>query len=224
MLVIDSERYGGISKEVTATTEIMRKRIQISSDWFFVAEREGEILGYISLQPTDKEISDFVSWEDSTDNGTLERTFDPKGSYVYGVALTTSKKATGLNLSDKLFAEAGKKVISERKKMAYFSGRMPKYHRYKDKLTPQEYYNKKIELNRKLVALDPQIRMYESFGLKRVRLVKDGFKGDTESCGYSVIFKVANPFYSLPFPRIWGSLFKSIAGSEILLKTFLGKA
>lgn len=221
ILAIDNERYGSISEEVTATAEMMRKRIQIGSDWFFVAEVNGAILGYISLQPTDKSISEFTSWEDSTDNGTLEKTFKPNGQYVYGVALTTSKRATGLNASDKLFAKAGKKVIFERKKMAYFSGRMPKYHKYKDKLCPQEYYDKRVEINGKLVALDPQIRMYESFGLKKVRLVKNGFKGDTESFGYSVVFKVDNPFYSLPFPRIWSSLFEAIAGSEFLLKIFL---
>jgi len=197
ILEVDNDRYGDISKEVTATGEMMGKRIENSKEWFFVADMDGKVKGILSLMPTNKGIKDFTSWEDSTDNGTLDTTFDSNGRYVYGVALTTSPDVRGLELVDRLFAAAGRKLIAERKKMAYFSGRMPDFHKFRQEMTPEEYYSKRIIKDGKEVALDPQIRMYESFGLEKVRLVENGFVGDKESGNYGVLFKATNPFYSL---------------------------
>lgn len=222
ILKIDNEVYGQISEEVTSDKEKMNSRISIGKDWFFVAEVNGEVVGFLSLQPTNKPIDKFISWENSTDNGSIKSTYDEGGAYVYGIALTISKKARGLGLSELLFKEAAKKMIKTRKKLVYFSGRMPGYHKYSNKMTAEDYYNATIKKKGKEVPLDPQIRMYESYGLKKVRLVQEGFKGDKESGDYSVVFKADNPFYKLPLPSIWASIFTLVMSNKLLMKLFLG--
>lgn len=218
---IDKEIYGAISDKVTSSESIMKERINISSSWFFVVEFEGRVVGFLSLQPTDKPFRNFKNWEDSTDNGTLKKTYKENGEYVYGVALTISKKNRGQGLSDLLFQEAGKKMIKENKKYVYFSGRLPGYHKFSKKMSAQEYYKAKIHKNGKLVSIDPQIRMYESYGLKKVRLVKQGFGGDKESCNYSVVFMAKNPFYGFPFSAIWANLFAILISNKYLARTLL---
>lgn len=222
ILRIDKEVYGNISQEVTSNKEKMSSRISIGKEWFFVAEVAGKVEGFLSLQPTNKPIEKFISWEDSTDDGSIKRTYKENGKYVYGIALTISKSARGLGISELLFKEAAKKMIKNKKRLVYFSGRMPGYYKYKNKMKAKEYYDSKIKKNGKLLPLDPQIRMYESYGLKRVRLVKEGFKGDNESADYSVVFKADNPFYKLPFPSIWAGIFSVVIGNKLLTKLLLG--
>lgn len=222
IIEIDERVYGGISEEVTATKEMMKSRIEIGKAWFFAAFVGDTLAGYLSLQPSEKGFEKFISWEDSTDNGTLKASFNEGGRYIYGVALTIDPDYRGLGITEKLFEVAAYKLISEKKKSVYFSGRMPGYWRYRDKMTPEEYYNKKIKLGRKRVAFDPQIRMYESFGLKKVRLVKDGFRGDKESGGYGIVFLAKNPFYYFPFPKFWGEFMRLLMKNKKISKVLLG--
>ena len=180
--------------------------IQTSKDW-----------------PTLMSLADkFVSWEDSTDHGTLEKTYDDNGKYVYGVALTVGNNGHGLGLSDHLLVHAAPKLISGNKKYIYFSGRMPGFCKYKNKMKPGDYYNATTIIKDKKVALDPQIRMYESFGLKKVRLVKDGFVGDKESANYGVVFKANNPLYNWPLPKLLGKIFGLLARNRTLLRLMIG--
>lgn len=213
---IDKEAYENIYNGPVGSSKIMDARIKISSKWFFVAEVDGVILEYLSLQPTKIGIEKFKSWDESTDGGTLGKTYSENGPYVYGVALTASKNGKGLGLSSKLFAAAACKIISERKKYVYFSGRMPGFSKMKGKMSAEEYYNARTVIGRKKVALDPQIRMYESFGFKRVRLVKNGFRGDKESCNYSVIFVINNPLQRFPYPKLMGKLYAIAMGNNLL--------
>lgn len=222
ILKIDAEVYGQISDAVTSDKEKMSSRISIGKDWFFVAEIDGKVAGFLSLQPTSKPINKFISWENSTDNGSIKSSYDEGGPYVYGIALTIGKKSRGLGLSELLFKEAARKMIKTRKRLVYFSGRMPGYHKYSNKMTAEDYYNATIQKDGKEVPLDPQIRMYESYGLKKVRLVKEGFRGDKESGDYSVVFKADNPFYKLPLPSIWASIFSIVMSNKLLMKFFLG--
>jgi hypothetical protein len=218
ILRIDKEAYESVSEQVVASPSMMKERIQKSGPWFLIAESNSHILGYLSLMPTKKGPDEFISWNDSTDDGTLKNVYNIEGEYVYGVALTISRYSANLGVTDKLFLEAAKMVISENKKKIYFSGRMPGYYKHMNEFTAEDYYNKKVLKHGKNVAFDPQIRMYESFGLKKVRLVENGFVGDRESCNYSVIFSAGNPFYRFPFPKFWGSLIGLITNNAKLLK------
>ena len=218
---IDSGAYSEIYSGPVGSEKIMEKRIKLSRGWFLVAVINGGVVGYLSLQPTNVGVGNFKSWDQSTDNGTLQKTFDLSGKYVYGVALTISSEYQRMGISEKLFAKAAKKIISEEKEYVYFSGRMPGFSKYSQKMTPEAYYNKRIVRNGREVPLDPQIRMYESYGFQKVRLVKDGFVGDKESCDYSVIFQIKNPFLGYPFPRLLGTISEVIFNNKFLSKFFL---
>lgn len=206
IIKVENEIYGPISEKVVASRSVMTERVMISGSWFLVAEANGEIVGFLSLQPTNHKPEDFVSWDDSTDEGTLKKSFCETGKYIYGVALTVGKNRFSFEARDQLLFAGAKKMILENKKLIYLSGRMPGYHRYSAELSAEEYYNKRILKHGKDVAFDPQIRMYESFGLKKIKLVENGFVGDRESCDYGIVFVKNNTFYNWPFRRLWAWL------------------
>jgi hypothetical protein len=209
---LDKECYGEITDLQTQDAFAMfEARVRNSPRWFFVAVHQSEIVGILSSQPMVFSAESFRSWDECTANGTLEGTFDESSTSVYVVALTVNEKGSTLGATDALIVKAFAQGIREGKKEAFFASRMPGYHQYKDVMTPEEYANKRIEKEGKEVALDWQIRFYESLGLRQVRVVRGGFAADIESCGNSVLFSLRVPFAGWPLPRVWASLFSTIA-------------
>lgn len=210
---LDSAMYGDeIAQGVTDDPhDMFTRRVRNSRGWFWVAEVDGKIEGMLAGQPTKYAPEEFVSWEHSTANGTFEGTYDETSVVMYVASLTVSKLGSKLDATDKLLAEGVKKAIRHGKKLAFFSARMPMYHKYKDTMSAEEYYSATTNLNGREVALDPQLRMYEELGMKRIRLVADGFVADWESCGYAVLFTFSVPFYGWPARNFWAWLFGKVA-------------
>lgn len=210
---LDSSMYGeDIAQGVTDDPyDMFARRITNSRGWCWVAEVDGKIEGFLAGQPTKYAPGEFISWEHSTANGTFEGTYDETSVVMYVASLTVSKLGSQLDATDMLLAEGVKKAIRSGKKLAFFSARMPKYHEYKEQMSAEEYYNATTTLNGKEVALDPQLRMYEGLGMKRIRLVAGGFAADWESCGYAVLFTFSVPFYGWPARNFWAWLFGKVA-------------
>lgn len=206
---LDTSRYEDITPVYADDpTAMFEARLANAPKWFYVMEDvDGTIVGILSTAPTTKSPDQFVSWNDSTANGTLEGVVEPKGKWLYVTALTTSEEVGRNGEEDRLIAYGLGATIRRGIGVAYFSGRMPGYH-YHSEMSPRQYYDAKDPDNPKL-ALDKQIRLYEGWGMKRIRLVKDGFAADWKSAGYGVLFR-----YDLPFahrPQCW------LAGSFLQL-------
>lgn len=211
ILIVDKERYGEVDSSVTATSEMMKQRIKVSNEqgtgWFWIAEQDGKIIGLLSLQPTMKAVDNFISWEDSTANGTLTSTFQEDGENLYVVALTCTQSAPDKTV-DLLLIRAACKWIEAKKRCAFFCGRMPYYYKHKEQITAEEYFQAKDNAGE---PLDPQIKLYTDMGFSARKLVPNAFKGDWQSGGYGVLFVADNPLYSWPFPKFLAFIFSIIA-------------
>lgn len=199
-------------EEVGAMMLSRLRNIQDGGGWMLACEVGGRIEGFITAFRTSKPQEKFRSWEDSTNNGTLDGVVDPKGRYIYVANLTVSPQASKQSGRQRLMAYSIGEAIKEGgSEYAYFESRMPGYKRWLkrsgynpdemdtamlDSLA-EEYVNLKQERDGKAVPVDAQIRMYESAGMERGVLVAGAFS-DPESLGYGVVF--TSPLPRMPRP------------------------
>jgi hypothetical protein len=247
MLSIERSRYAEIydnnPKALNDVEQRFRRRIKVAQSWMWVAEISGQIVGFITGQPTNSEPQDFKSWEESTDNGTLEKTFDPTGKNVYVVNLDVSREATKNNAQYMLMAQLGAKGIREGKDKVIFESRMPEFRNYvykelriseQDWLdTPREvqkniaekYSNLTIVKNGKKVKKDRLLRFYDQSGFNLAKVFANAFK-DPESLDYGMLCTGGNPVPKKlrikPVNLVVAKLFEKIGKNPKLLEKMVG--
>ncbi|MCB9529656.1 MAG: SDR family NAD(P)-dependent oxidoreductase [Myxococcales bacterium] len=90
LVVLERAAYGWIGEDAIAPPALIADRIERLNrgvvPWFWVLEAGAEVVGWAVLQPTAVDPMTFASWAEATDDGSLVRTFDPTGRFVYLVA------------------------------------------------------------------------------------------------------------------------------------------
>jgi hypothetical protein len=211
-----AELYSENPKSKESIAELFRQRMMKAGSWMWVSEIKGEVVGFLSAMPTNKHPDHFVSWEETTDFGTLEGSYDESGRNVYVVNLDVLRTATKLNGQYVLMAELAAKVISKNKDLVYFESRLPMFRDWVDeKITLHEWhklsakkqhdlaieYSKlKVEKNGKKVHYDRLLRFYAESGFVIDRIVPNAFR-DSESLHFGAVCLAKNPLPA--FARIW---------------------
>lgn len=185
-----------------ADREMFESCIKTFPDGIFVAEEKGKIVGVVVTQIVNYnyELEDFsLNWCEATDNGRIKDTHNPNGDTLYGVNLSVSRHASR-NVSRLLLELVGKLAIKHNLKRGILGGRLPRYHKYKNKMSAEEYIHAISETGR---TLDPELYLYQKIGLKMIKLLPNYFN-DPESCNYGVLLVWENPFYPLTrrFPAL----------------------
>lgn len=200
-LLLFDKAYGQEQPQKDEIVESFTKRYLNNPDWMFVAELNGEVEGFVSAFKTNVPIEDFVSWEHSTADGTLEGKVVPKGKYVYVTNMTIKHEAVELGADDMLLANLFANGIRDGVEYGYFISRMPYFKRYlesegivpSDKADLEKQAHQYVELRREDgKRYDSQLRMYESFGFELKRTVPDSFQDDA-SMDFGVICKADVP-------------------------------
>lgn len=206
--------YERTSEEVRADLmETFAKRIElIGPQWTQILEDEstGKIIGFLMSCPTSKQPEEFTSWEDTTDNGSLDSTFDPEGKDIYVISLTTERSSLGRSYEDLLYASLMNKGISEGYRKAFFEARLPGLRKWMEgqstadnkdihKLSQaekdayaQQYFRLKKQRDGKEVPYDPLLRSFSKLGCDFVKLVPEAYQ-DEPSMNYGVLTVVNNP-------------------------------
>jgi hypothetical protein len=171
---------------------------------------EDEVVGFMHCSPTSKDPTTFVSWEETTSNGTLENLYDPDGKNVYIVTLSMDPKVKGQRGQNSLFMQQIGTFIKEGMDTAFFESRMPGLrdwveHRCQieeraiealnetEKLAlAQEYFGLTRERRGKQVPLDPLLKVYAGAGCKLQQLVPNAYK-DGPSMDFGVLCTFDNP-------------------------------
>ncbi len=168
-----------------------------------LTDEAGKIMGFLTMFPTNKPPQDFISWEETTDNGTLSESYDESGAYLYVASLTTVGEASSRNAQNMMLVSAMSKVIQS-KKDAYFVLRMPGLQKYVinwsrenevclESLSPAtlldlavEYSEKTITQGDKEVVVDPVLRNAEKIGCKIIKVVPDAYQ-DPQSMNFGAV-------------------------------------
>lgn len=175
----------------------------IGGDWMPVLEFGDRIVGFMICCPTSRKPEEFVSWESTTDNGTLRTTYDPDGRNVYVVTLSVLPQ--GSAGKDMLFAYQIGRILRDGYDLGFFESRLPGLRAWVlashcdgsesvlAGLTPQqrarcaaEYFEKTEQVRDRTVRYDRLIRLYERVGCKPVRLVPDAYR-DGPSLDFGVV-------------------------------------
>jgi hypothetical protein len=225
------QEYGKDQEELRAELrgKFEGRMSKIDLDWVRIAEENGKPCGFIMSCPTAKSPEDFVSWEETTDNGTLENTYNPDGPYIYVVSLTMPRPESGQSPKNMLFVDQIGKLMQKGYKAGYFESRLPGLRNWMaercvetgqdfSQLTDQEkfelaseYTTTKVEVNGKQVLLDPHLRMYRSIGCKLLQLVPDAYQ-DGPSMNFGVVAVYENP---LPPSIRKNRVARNVAGSLV---------
>ena len=165
------------------------ERARVFPRGILVAAHDGEVVGcatFIRIAGYDEELK--PSWEDVTDNGWCS-THVEDGSILFGVDLSVAKGAprltaplmfmAGLELAMRLGVDA-----------IVWGGRMPRYHKYADRMTPREYLFAKTKTGR---YLDPEVQLYSKVPGVQIRGVIPEYFKDFESLNNGVLLYWPNP-------------------------------
>ncbi len=247
MLEIEKSRYSELYRDNEASLkgveDRFRRRIEVAKEWMWVAVIDKQVTGFITGQPTDSEPSDFVSWEKSTDNGTLEKTFNVHGKNVYVVNLDVSRDAAKQNVQYMLMAQLGAKSIRHGKDKVVFESRMPGFREYMleeqsvsltewNDLSPSERMDKALAYsktttirNGKKVLRDRLLRFYDSGGFKLEKVFANAFK-DPESLDFGMLCTGGNPIPKKlrlpPLNYLVSKLFEKVGKNPDLLSRLVG--
>lgn len=238
-----SELYDNDNEALAKVEERFRRRIRVAQTWMWVALINEEVVGFITGQPTNSEPADFVSWEESTDNGTLQKTFVEDGMNVYVVNLDVSRTATKMNAQYMLMAQLGAKAIRLGKDKVIFESRMPGFREYTmqeiglslddwKKLSPEEkmkrasaYSKLTIDMDGKKVLKDRLLKFYDSGGFKLEKVFANAFK-DPESLDFGMLCTGANPIPKWlrfsPVNIVVSKVFEKIGEKPELLNRMVG--
>ena len=185
---------------------------RVGSKWIAVLEKDKQVVGFLTACPTSKPPEDFVSWEDTTDSGTLASTYDPDGKYLYAVSLSVVPEGSKLAGQDMLMVDLISKVI-EGDYTAYFESRLPGLKRWMhrrcreggstlDSLSEaqkQTYAEDYFRLNTQFLPgdkpIDPLLKIYHAMGAYFPRLVPNAYQ-DELSMNYGVVAVYENPLPS----------------------------
>ena len=175
---------------MTAAEAKLFERFRIFPDGLFVVEHEGQVVGcatFIRIADYDEILK--PSWEDITDNGWCT-THEPNGSLLFGVDLSVAKGAPRL-AAPLLFMAAMEFAISIGAEAVVWGGRMPRYHKVADRMTPEEYLFTRTRRGR---YLDPEVELYSKIPGVEIRGVIPEYFKDFESLNNGVLLRWPNPF------------------------------
>ncbi len=219
---LDMESFRKVYSEYDKPVDEIRQELRTQfasriertgSQWVHILEDEnsGKILGFLMSCPTSKKPEDFESWENTTDNGTLESTFDPNGENIYVVSLTMASNTFNKGYPDLLYAHLAAKGVELGYSRAFFEARLPGLKRWvqrqcdesnvdfetltkKDKdQFAEKYFNlKKIDKKGREVPYDPLIRSFSNLGCEFTKVTADAYK-DEPSMNYGVVTTFENP-------------------------------
>jgi hypothetical protein len=218
---------------------MFEKRLAVAGDWMLLAQYRGEVVGFISAQPTNQEPGEFTSWEQSTDHGTLGSTYEPEGRNVYVVNLDVLRQGTAVGAQYKLMTALGVKVLQKGKQQVIFSSRLPGFRDWLNKHKPdwqslpaskldrlaQDYSRLRTLKNGRSELQDRLLRFYDQAGFKQVKVVPGGFK-DPASLDYAVLCTGSNPLPEwlrlAPVNWIASQVFRAISTRPNLMRWFVG--
>jgi hypothetical protein len=215
---IDMWAFGSVYRDYDIDNESLRAelkdkfadRLEKLGSGIQLVEIDERVCGFITSCPTSKEPNTFKSWEDTTDNGTLETTYDPHGDYLYIVTLSMVSKGSAEKAQNMLVTHAIGKLVSEGYKQAYFESRMPglrswvkrqcreqglDINQLKDEqkdLFANTYFGLATHVNGKEVPKDVLLRMYKAIGCNLIKVVPNAYK-DKPSMDYGVVCTFDNP-------------------------------
>ena len=152
-------------------------------------EINGQLVGSITGLLTDFDPNyPLHSWEEVTDHGYI-RNHNPKGNTLYIVDISVRPSYRKMDLGKVLMQAMYERVVHDGIDRLLGGGRMPGYHRYSERLSPEGYIEKVLNGELK----DPVISFLLRCGRTPVSIIPD-YLEDEESHNHALLMEWKNPF------------------------------
>ena len=164
--------------------------------------KEGQVVIKVNDQIAGCALSIIVDWDQFEDIHTYREitsdyTFDShteEGDILYGVDIFIKPEFRGLRLGRRLYDYRKELTEQLNLKGIIFGGRMPRYHKYAQDLSPKEY----IEQVRQKKIHDPVLNFQLSNDFRPVKVIRGYLEGDKASKEFAVLMRWDNIYYEKP--------------------------
>lgn len=197
-------------QEYVFTARHLQSQIATFQEGLLGAFEDGEVVGFVTTEIICSEFLDKSStWDQITDQGFIRGSHDAKGDTMYGVNLSVHPKVARRGVAEQLLFAEARTAIRLGLRRIVLGGRLPRYYKYAEKLSAEEYIAASYPRSGK--PLDPELYLYIKAGLRVVRVLPD-YIPDPESLNYGVLLEWRNPFYSATkYCKPLGRVFSAIA-------------
>ena len=154
-------------------------------------EYDGQLVASSSSLIIDFDVyADRHSWSEIADAGYI-RNHNPAGDTLYGIEIMVHPEFRGMKLARRLY-DARKELCRQLNLMRIvIGGRIPRYARYRKRLTPRQYVERVI--NKKIY--DPVLTAQLANGFVLKRLIDSYLDADEASAGYATLLEWTNIDY-----------------------------
>jgi hypothetical protein len=229
---IEMDRYADLyssnKKDAQQVRDLFLTRLGHAPTWMWTCLLDGRVAGFLSAMPTKKSVQDFVSWEETTNNGTLDGTIDQGGKNLYVVNLDIARGSGKHNAQYALMATLASTAIRTNMNMVFFESRLPMFRDWvratygltafsalseADKLTiAAQYTHLTKSAKGKMIPHDRLLAFYTASGFRFDRVLAQAFK-DPESLDFGVVCYAVNPLPGLLRRSPW----RQLVGRVLLL-------
>ncbi len=191
----DAPRVARLSEKVYGAShayspEMIQGQVTNFPEGQFVAEYEGEIVGYCATFIAHEELAlGSHKWEEITGHGFASR-HDPEGEWLYGMEMFIDPDYRNLRIGQRLYNERKKLCQYRRLKGVVFGGRLPGLARRYRRLGSPEAYVEEVQAKR---IRDTVLSRLLRNGFEYLGILYDYLPEDTESLGHAAHLVWRNP-------------------------------
>ncbi|MCY1476180.1 (R)-stereoselective amidase [compost metagenome] len=160
---------------------------------------EGQLVILVDEKVVGSALSILVNYKKASSNHTYQKitgnssfsTHDPEGEVLYGIDVFIDPEYRGLRLGRRLYDARKELCETLNLKSIIFAGRIPKYSKYSEEMTPKEYIDK-VRLKE---FYDPVLSFQLSNDFHVMKIMKNYLEGDVSSQEYAVLLEWNNIYY-----------------------------
>ena len=160
---------------------------------------EGQLVILVDDKVVGSALSILVNYKKASSNHTYQKitgnssfsTHDPEGEVLYGIDVFIDPEYRGLRLGRRLYDARKELCETLNLKSIIFAGRIPKYSKYSEEMTPKEYIDK-VRLKE---FYDPVLSFQLSNDFHVMKIMKNYLEGDVSSQEYAVLLEWNNIYY-----------------------------
>lgn len=182
---------------VSWTEEQVKVLIDKFPEGQFVALVDGRVVGSaLSIIVDYNQFGNDHTYAQITGADSYE-THDPQGDTLYGIDVFVHHNYRGMRMGRRLYD--ARKALCEKLNLRsiVFSGRIPRYAAYSEKMTAEEY----IEKVRSKEILDPTLNFQLSNDFTIRKIIRDYMPGDKEVDQYGILLQWDNIYYKKPIRK-----------------------
>jgi GNAT superfamily N-acetyltransferase len=177
------------------TPEQLASHLEVFPEGQLVADVDGRVIGMAaSLIVLWDDYSMDTSWRDFTDHG-MFRNHDPeRGRTLYGAEIMVHPAFQRRGVGKRLY-EARRALVEHFGLLRIRAGaRLAGYHRYADRLSPENYTRRVVSGE----LTDPTLSFQLGRGFAVIGVAHDYLRHDPESLGHAAVIEWLNPAVATP--------------------------